>query len=162
MFSIVFISEIYKTLRITTWFPSKSLELYWDIFVASEASDPTLKNIGIPWDLIRFLRKIRMQILGQKLGKNWIIFRRKKLEDAFFAVKCSIFVRFGNLKNWHLQIYQTKLTIWLKLMCDLKGPHNGNLKMNDPKKRENCLKNAQFWSDLKILKTGICRIIRQN
>ena len=48
-----------------------------------------------------------MQILGQKLGKNWIIFRRKKLEekleekleDAFFAVKCSIFVRFGNLKD---------------------------------------------------------------
>ena len=48
-----------------------------------------------------------MQILGQKLGKNWIIFWEKKLEekleekleDAFFAVKCSIFVRFGNLKD---------------------------------------------------------------
>ena len=52
-----------------------------------------------------------MQILGQKLGKNWIIFRiifrrkkleeklEEKLEDAFFAVKCSIFVRFGNLKD---------------------------------------------------------------
>ena len=66
-----------------------------------------------------------MQILGQKLGKNWIIFRRKKLEDAFFAVKCSIFVRFGNLKNWHLQIYQTKLTICLKLMWYVGGSHSG-------------------------------------
>ena len=106
------------------------LSLGYYLIVGSEASDPTWKNIGIPLDLIRFLTKIRMQILGQKLERFWWIFWWKKLENAFFAVKRSIFFRFKNFKNWHLQIYQTKLTIWLKLLCDLKGPHNGNLKMN--------------------------------
>ena len=49
----------------------------------------------------------------------WEIFWELKLEDAFFAVKRSIFVRFENLKNWHFQNYQTKLTICVKLMWDL-------------------------------------------
>ena len=87
----------------------------FDIFVTSEASDPIRKTIGIPCDLIRFLTKIRMQILGQKLERNCL----KKLVNAIFAVKRSILLRFSNFKNWHLQIYQTKLTICLNLMCDL-------------------------------------------
>ena len=45
--------------------------------------------------------------------------KRKKLANAIFAVKRSIFVRYVNFKNWHLQFYQKKLTIILKLMCDL-------------------------------------------
>ena len=56
----------------------------------------------------------------------------KKLAKTFLAVKRSIFVRFVNFKNWHLQIYQTKLAICLKLMCDLQGPHSGTQKMRNP------------------------------
>ena len=40
------------------------------IFVTSQVSDPTWKTISIPVDLICFLTKIGMQILGQKLEKK--------------------------------------------------------------------------------------------
>ena len=40
------------------------------IFVTSQVSDPTWKTISIPVDLISFLTKIGMQILGQKLEKK--------------------------------------------------------------------------------------------
>ena len=53
-----------------------------------------------------------------KKVKSWEIFWEIKLENAFFAVNRSIFVRFENFKNWHLQNYQTKLTICVKLMWD--------------------------------------------
>ena len=56
-----------------------------------------------------------MQILGQKLGRNWL----NKLENAIFAVKRSILLRFSDFKNWHLQNYQTKLNLCVKLMYDL-------------------------------------------
>ena len=68
-----------------------------------------------------------------KKVKSWEIFWEIKLENAFFAVKSSIFVRFENFKNWHLQNYQTKLTICVKLMWDLQQSHSGNLKKNDSK-----------------------------
>ena len=42
--------------------------------------------------------------------------KENPLANAFFAVKHSILLRFVNFKNWHLQNYQTKLTICLKLM----------------------------------------------
>ena len=45
--------------------------------------------------------------------------KENPLANAFFAVKHSILLRFVNFKNWHLQNYQTKLTICLKLMWDL-------------------------------------------
>ena len=45
--------------------------------------------------------------------------KENPLEIAFFAVKRSILLRFVNLKNQHLHIYQTKPTICLKLMCNL-------------------------------------------
>ena len=45
--------------------------------------------------------------------------KENPLENAFLAVKRSILLRFVNFKNWHLQIYQTKPTICLKLLWEL-------------------------------------------
>ena len=43
-------------------------------------------------------------------------------------------------------------------MCDLKGRHNGILKMNDPKKRENCLKTLNFGPILKFKKLAYAEL----
>ena len=43
----------------------------------------------------------------------------QNLSKCLFSLKRSILLRFANLKNWHLQNYQIKLTICLKLTWDL-------------------------------------------
>ena len=115
------ISASPKGITFVSVLPSGRNFIDLSVFVVSEASDPIWKTIGIPCDLIRFLTKIRMQILGQKLERNCL----KKLVNAIFAVKRSILLWFSNFKGWHLQIYQTKLTICLNFMCDWQGPHSG-------------------------------------
>ena len=52
---------------------------------------------------------------GPKKRKVW----SKTLANAFFAFKRLISLQFAKFKNWYLQIYQTKLTICLKLIWDL-------------------------------------------
>ena len=63
--------------------------------VANEASDPTWKIIGIPLDLICFLTKNRMQILGQKLERNSL----KKLVNAFLLLNAQFYSDFQILKT---------------------------------------------------------------
>ena len=53
--------------------------------------------------------------------------RENKLVDWLLPKNCSILVRFTNIINWHLQNYQTKLSICVKLIWDLKGPHSVTL-----------------------------------
>ena len=52
---------------------------------------------------------------GPKKRKVW----SKTLANVFFAFRHSISVQFAKFKNWNLQIYQTKLTICLKLIWNL-------------------------------------------
>ena len=106
---------------------------------------------------------------GTQKMRNFILvkFLVKKLENDIFAVKRSILLRSSNFKNWHLQNYQTKLTICLNFMCALWGPHSGTQKMRiffwlKNQQMAFLLLNAQFFSDSQILKTGIYRIITQN
>ena len=71
------------------------------------------------------MSKIGVGLIGtaqrylENYGENWLSFWENEFANAFFAAKRSILVRFVNLKNWHLHLYQTKLTICLKFMWDL-------------------------------------------
>ena len=82
---------------------------------------------------LNFMCDLQEPHSGSQKMRNFILikFEVKKLANDIFAVKCSILLRFSNFKNWHLQNYQTKLTICLNLMWELQGPHSGTQKMEN-------------------------------
>ena len=69
--------------------------------------------------IVRHIGTAQWYLQNEGPEKRIIQKRKNPLENAFFAVKRSILLRFVNFKNWHMQIYQTKPTICLKLIWDL-------------------------------------------